>query len=391
MIFRSKRSTPRIAVDTWALGSYARNHGIHVYAGKLLAHFREMAPSYGVEIMPFVSPGLDNDANRFAPAPGFSPRKTDLLKKDRAWRYGGACALSALSGADLVFSPHCTSFYFGQPAVITIHDLIPLLMPFGSQRAASRLQKLLWSAARFSRAIITDSEHSKRDIVRIYGVPDSKVSVIYLAYDKDVFNTKPNNMEILAATKAQLGIQRPYILHTGVIKPNKNLHRLIQAYRMVIARRPELEVDLVLVGPLGWEYDDVLVAANNPAAPGKVIMTGPLKHEQMIALLKNAHLVSIPSLYEGFCLPLLEAMACGAPTIASRASCLPEISGGVLRYFDPNSMTEMADVMDAALASQEMRAELSRKGIARAAEFDWAKCAEQTLSLLTRAAGSNGR
>jgi glycosyltransferase involved in cell wall biosynthesis len=391
MIFRVRRKTPRIAVDTWALGSYARNHGIHVYAGKLLTYFREMAESYGVEIMPFVSPCTDNDANRFAPAPGFSPRVTRLLKADRQWRYGGACAISALSGADLVFSPHCTSFYFGQPSVITIHDLIPVLMPFGSRRAASRLQTLLWTAAHFSRAIITDSQHSKEDIMRIYGVPESKISVIHLAYDKEFFNTGPNDAGHLSATKTRLGITRPYVLHTGVIKPNKNLKRLIQAYRMVMGRRSDLEVDLVLVGSLGWEYDDVVAAANDSTAPGRVVMAGPLRHEDMITLLKGAHMVAMPSLYEGFCLPLLESMACGVPTIASNASCLPEISGGVLRYFDPSSVTEMADALEEALSSQELRTELSTRGVQRAADFDWRKCAEQTLSLLARVAGKNGR
>lgn len=391
MIFRSKRSTPRIAVDTWALGSYARNHGIHVYAGKLLAHFREMATSYGVEIMPFVSPGLDNDANQFTPAPAFHPRKTELLKKDRTWRYGGACAVSVLSGADLVFSPHCTSLYVGQPSVITIHDLIPVLMPFGSKRATSRLKSLLWSAARFSRAIITDSEHSKADIVRVFGVPESRINVIHLAYDKEIFNASPPDIGLLSAVKARLGIERPYILHTGVIKPNKNLYRLIQAYRQVAGRRPDLQVDLVLVGSLGWEYDDVLAAANDTSAPGKVLMTGALNQQEMISLLKGARLVAIPSLYEGFCLPLLEAMACGVPTVASNASCLPEISGGMLRYFDPTSIPEMADVLETTLSNAELRAELAASGLRRAEDFDWRLCAQRTLTLLARVAGKNGR
>ena len=373
--------TKTVAFDTWALGTRYRNHGVHVYAGNLLAQFQRLGPQHGIEIRPYTCAGADNYANGFGAAPGFQPRKTRLLKFDRLWRYGGACALASLQRADLVFSPHCTSLYAGSlaPAVVTIHDLIPVRMPWGSKKVTSILQFCSWWAAKFARMIITDSFHSKLDLVGAYNIRESKVAVVYLAHDKKVFNTAPADPGLCRVLLQKLGIRRPYVLHHGVIKPNKNLKSLIEAYRVALGRNRNLEFDLVLAGPPGWEYEEVLAKANR--TPG-VILTGALSDQEFGVLVKGAYLAVFPSLYEGFCLPMLEAMACGVPTIASNASCLPEISGGVLRYFNPESVEEMAACMEEALEDGDLRAKLCEKGIARAACFDWRRCAQETLAVL---------
>ncbi|HLJ28973.1 MAG TPA: glycosyltransferase family 1 protein [Candidatus Angelobacter sp.] len=371
-----------IAFDTWCLGSHARNHGVHVYASKLLQHFRELAPSFGLEIIPYVSAEVDNDANAFAPAPGFRPRQTGLLKHSRLWRFGGACTLASSQSPDLVFSPHCTSLYIGNraPAVVTIHDVIPLLFPWKQRRISNTLRLCLWWCAKFSRAIITDSFCSRKDLVQAYGIPESKVSVVHLAHNSEYFNGSPPDLRLQTAVKQKLGIQRAYILHHGVIKPNKNLKRLIQAYGALLQRNRSLEIDLVLAGPLGWEYEEVLAAAKMSA--GRVILTGALSDQELSVLLKGAWLAVFPSLYEGFCLPMIEAMACGAPTIAANSSCLPEISGGVLRYFNPESVEEMSACIEQAVENADLRTELAEEGRARASDFDWRRCAEETLAVL---------
>jgi len=145
-------------------------------------------------------------------------------------------------------------------------------------------------------------------------------------------------------------------------------------------RNRNLDVELVLSGALGWQAEDVLQAANQ--GPGKVILPGALANEDLAVLLKGATLAVFPSLYEGFCLPMLESMACGVPAIAANSSCLPEISGGVLRYFHPESVEEISTCMEEALENSNLRRELSEKGKRRAAEFDWRRCAEETLGVL---------
>ena len=386
---KSRKSNPTIAFDTWILGSYARNHGIHVYARELLGYFREMGPKYSVEIAPYVSYGTDNVANQFAAAPGFRPRQTRLLKYSRLWRWGGAQLLASIGKTDLVFSPTCTTLYFGSlvPAVVTIHDLIPLVVPWGSRRMTRTLQFLYWWAAKSSRAVITDSIHSKGDLINLYKVAESKIYVVYLGCNKENFNSLPQDPELHRALVKRLGVAKPYIVHHGVIKPSKNLKRLIQAYRLLMERNPNLDLELVLAGPMGWEYEDVLAEAGGcEGSRSKVIFTRALSEPDLAMLVKGASLAVIPSLYEGFCLPLVESMACGTPTIASNHSCLPEISGGVLQYFDPESIEEMTACMEAALENEVLRRELSGKGQLRAGEFEWRRCAEQTLAILAQVA-----
>jgi glycosyltransferase involved in cell wall biosynthesis len=370
-----------IAFDTWALGAYARNHGVHVYARNLLAQFRELSREYGVEIRPYTCEAVDNDANGLAATRGFQPRATGLLKFSRIWRFGGACALASIRGVDLVFSPHFSSVYpppFAR-AVIAIHDLIPVRMPLSSRCINGQARFCLWSAAKFSRAIITGSLHSKADLLDIYGIPDSKVSVIYYAYDKRIFNRAIPDPKLVRGLCLKLGIAGPYIVHHGAIKPSKNVKRLIQAYRLLRQRNKNLDLDLVLAGPLACEYEDVLAEVNRAR---RVILAGVLNDQDLGTLVKGATLAVIPSLYEGFCLPMIEAMACGVPTIAANSSCLPEISGGVLRYFNPESVEEMAVRMEEALEDRQLRWELSEKGTARASRFDWRRCAEETLAVL---------
>jgi glycosyltransferase involved in cell wall biosynthesis len=389
-----KKSNPTIAFDTWVLGSQARNHGIHVYAKNLLGHFRDLAPRYAVEITPYVCVAADNDANQLASAPGFQPKQTRLLKHSRVWRWGGANLVASLEKADLVFSPNCTTLYVRSfvPSVVTIHDLTPMLVRWGPKRVAATLQFLLRWAAKSSRAVITVSQRSKDDLVDFCNVPDAKISVVYSGYDKANFNSIPPDRTLHRGLLQRFGVSRPYVVHHGVIKPNKNLRRLVQAYRLVLERNPNLEVELVLAGPLGWEYDDVLAeASRGTASRGKVIFTRALSDPELAMLVKGASLAVIPSLYEGFCLPLVESMACGVPTIAANSSCLPEISGGVLRYFDPESTDEMAFCMEEALENEDLRQQLSEKGLRRALQFDWRRCADETLTILARVAEADGQ
>ncbi|MCU1286039.1 MAG: glycosyl transferase group 1 [Acidobacteriales bacterium] len=374
-----------IAFDTWSMASRFRNHGTYVYAKNLLTNFREMASESSVEVRPFVSPAASNDANSFRAVEGFAPKQTALLQRDRLWRFGGACAAAFFDRADLMFCPASTVLPLKGliPIVTTIHDVTPVTMPSFTRRITELLRFQLRNGARFSQALITVSNCSKRDIVDIYGVPESKVSVVYHGYDKATFNSSPADPQASADLLRQLKITKPYILHHGVIQPRKNLERLIQSYRLMLTRNRNLDLDLVLAGPLGWRYEGVLAAANfNGRARGRVIFSGALDDQHLAMLVKGASLVVIPSLYEGFCLPMVEAMACGTPTIAANSSCLPEISGGVLKYFDPQSVEAISHGMEDALENEDVRKQLVSKGLQRAAYFDWRRCAEESLAVL---------
>ena len=146
-------------------------------------------------------------------------------------------------------------------------------------------------------------------------------------------------------------------------------------------------MDLVLAGPLAWQHQETVDAAKaGNDDRGKIVLTGALNDRDLSLMLRGAVLEVIPSLYEGFCLPMVEAMACGIPTIASNSSCLPEISGGALRYFDPYSIEDMAACMEEALLSRDLHAEIAGRGRERAQKFSWDLCAEETLAVVEKVA-----
>lgn len=385
-----KHAKTTIAFDTWPLASRFRNTGIYVYARRLLSHFRDIAGNDSIEFRPLICEALVNDANQFEAGPGFQPYQTNFMKVGRVWLNGGACVSAWRSKADVLFCPSGTTLPVKPlvPVVATIHDVTPVIFPGFANGNAQALRSAFAKTAKFSHAIITDSMCSKQDLVNIFHIPESRVHVVYLGCDETIFNDSAPDQEQRAALLGKFAIGKPYVFHHGMIQPRKNLKRLIEAYRMALSRNRNLDFDLVLAGDLGWQYEETLASANSGEGPGRVMLTGPVADPDLSILLKTAALVVVPSLYEGFCLPLVEAMACGAPTICSGSSCLPEVSGGVLRYFDPLSAEEMSACIEQALEDSNLRASLSSKGTERASSFRWQRCAEETLTVLKSAADS---
>ena len=377
----------RIAIDPWTLASRFRCQGTYVYTQNLLREFKKLArEDAGIRFSLFASARNGSDAINIAPEDRFELRSSALLDHDRIWRFGGAGLSASRSHADVMFIPTAATLPLGPvPAVCTIHDVTPITMPSHSAPVSAMQRVLLKGCARFSHTIITSSECSKRDIVTHLGVPEEKVVVIHNGCNQSLFNTDLPDMTALAALRARLGIVKPYLLHHGTIQPRKNLKRLIQAFHLMLADNADLDFDLVLIGQLGWSSDEIVNASAERGSRGQVILTGLLNDSDLALLIKSASLSVVPSLYEGFSLPMVEAMACGAPTIASNTSCLPEISGNVLAYFDPLSIEDMAACMQKVLRDSDLRFCLRQKGINRARDFTWERCARQTLEVLMSA------
>jgi glycosyltransferase involved in cell wall biosynthesis len=173
------------------------------------------------------------------------------------------------------------------------------------------------------------------------------------------------------------------------LQPRKNLVRLIQAYDLLLERRRDLDLQLVLMGPRGWQFEDIVREGNRRRSRGKVIFTSALSDADLALLVKGSVLSVMPSIYEGFCLPMIESMACGIPTIAAETSCLPEVSGNVLSYFDPLSIEDMANCMEAAIVDSDLRQRISKRGAERASIFNWQRCARETLEVLVEAGGNS--
>ncbi|HEY6249851.1 MAG TPA: glycosyltransferase family 1 protein [Candidatus Angelobacter sp.] len=380
----------RIALDSWVLASRFRYQGAYVYARSLITEFQRIARTHPpMEFCLFTSPKNSNDAAALGAGAGFTLAPAALLARDRLWRLGGATRAAARIHADLIFAPTPSVLPMGKiPVVCTVHDATPLLMPSHSPKVTLLQRSFLWFVTRFARKIITPSECSRNDLINLYGLADSRVAVIYEGYDKVTFNDVAPDPVAQKMLLSKLKLDKPYILHHGVIQPRKNLKRLIEAYRLLLAKNPHLDFDLVLAGPLGWNYEEILATArNSDSGTGRVVMPGILEDTELALLIKGSSLVVIPSLYEGFCLPMVESMACGIPVIAANASCLPEISGGVLKYFDPGSIEDMAACMEQALEDNQLRLRLAQDGKKRAANFDWPTCAEKTVAVFEECAG----
>lgn len=382
----------KIALDSWTLASRFRHHGTYVYAMNLIEEFKKLSgQDRDLEFRVFASDSAANDARSIEPGHGFGIAHTRLLDHDRIWRLGGAGFAAAKVGADLMFCPTTSILPVGSvPAVCTIHDATPVVMPSHAPRVNRLLRWLMWWTAKLARGIITGSERSKSDLQRLYGLADSQVHVVYYGCDQSLFNDSAPNATSLERVKNVLEIDRPYILHHGTIQPRKNLVRLIAAYRLLLSRNKNLDLDLVLAGNPGWEYEEV-IAATQTAGRGRVILTGGISNSDLVTVIKAAQLAVMPSLYEGFCLPMVECMACGTPTVAADSSCLKEISGGQLLYFDPLSVEDMADCMQRALEDEGIRRNLIIGGKTRAREFDWAKCARGTLAVLKKYCSNGNR
>jgi glycosyltransferase involved in cell wall biosynthesis len=408
----------RIAIDPWTLATRFRFQGTYVYAQNLIAEFKRLTEGpdnqgsskeagsndvrNNVDFCLFAgtpneSEAAGNDAALVQPQQHFDVLREPSLANDALWRIAGLGRAARKAHADLIFAPTASSMPFGGvPMVCTIHDVTPIVMPSHRTRSTLILRGTMWTLAKFSRSIITVSECSRRDIIRVYGIPENKVSVIYNGYNKNVFNSTPLPQEDRKNVFTRLGIDRPYVLHHGTIQPRKNLERLIAAYRLMLGQTPDADFDLILPGRLGWDYQRILEAGKNDSNGhpgnhrGRVLFPGTLSDEELSALIKEASLVVIPSLYEGFCLPMVESMACGTPTVVSETSCLPEVSGNTLAYFDPLSVEAIADTMTRALYDSALRNQISTRGLNRAAEFSWERCAQETLNVLVREGNRSG-
>lgn len=382
-----------VAIDSLALLGQSARTGTHSYATNLLKGclriVESTAPS--LEFHAFTIRG-DNWATNGLLSPYLRVHESRMLARKRLWRLGGMAISTALLRPDLLFLP--TGLAIPSPVapiVVTILDAMFMRLPqeyFGSPRA--RANFFAWAGAKAASKVITISNWSKQDLVELYNLDPAKVEVIYLGYDKRLYNSAPPDPEASADLLDRLGMRRPFILCHGLVQLRKNAHRLIQAWDRVRVVCREFDAQLVLAGGMGHGHEEILKVREASPNRDQIVLTGELPEGDLARLIKNASLCVIPSLYEGFCLPMVEAMACGIPTVASSSSCMPEVSGQTLEYFDPYSIEEMAETMRRGLEDSDLRSKLRDRGLARATEFSWERCARETLDVFARAVATHG-
>lgn len=278
---------------------------------------------------------------------------------------------------DVFFSPsHYSPRFSSCPRVVTVFDLSFIFFP-ELFRKSDLYQLENWTNYSVSKAtaVITISESSKKDIVEHYNILPKKVSVCYPGYEKSSF--RKQNREAIEAIRKKYKIKGEYLFYLGTIQPRKNLIRLLDAIQ-------NLDIKLVVSGKKGWLYDDFFEKAQRMG--DRVIITDYTPDEDLPALLSGAKAFVLPSLYEGFGIPVLEAMACGCPVVVSRVSSLPEVVGGAGILVNPNSVSDIKKGIEKVLRNETLANDLSQKGLVQAQKFSWEACAKNALSILEKVA-----
>jgi glycosyltransferase involved in cell wall biosynthesis len=263
------------------------------------------------------------------------------------------------------------------PTVLTVHDLVFQRYPQYHKRfnyLYLRLSMPLY--CRRASAIIAVSQSTRDDLVRYYHVPTSKITVIPEAAAPSF---SPQSPSMILQIRDRYQLPERYLLTVGTIEPRKNLARLVEACTPLFVAN--LVDSLVIVGKEGWLYEDLFRQLAAHPYRDRVQRLGYVAEGDLPAIYSGAQLTVQPSLYEGFGLPVLEAMACGSPVCASRVSSLPEVGGDAARYFDPLSTTEMANCLRQVLADAVLRSEMSIASLQRAAQFSWERTARETLAV----------
>lgn len=264
--------------------------------------------------------------------------------------------------------------------VITVHDMVYRTYP---ETVRGRTKKILdmGLASSMKRAdmIVTVSEFSKSEIIRYFPQHEAKIRVVPCGVDLDRF--KPcQQPERIPEVKKKLGIEGEYFLYVGTIEPRKNLERLINAYNIFCQREKDAP-KLVLAGGKGWLYDGIFQRVTDLKLEEKVLFTQYIPDEDMNPLMCGALAFVFPSIYEGFGIPPLEAMACGVPVLASNAASLPEVTGDCAVTCDPYSAEEIAEGLHRLYSDSELRTDLSRRGLERAKTLTWDSSAEKLYSV----------
>lgn len=269
--------------------------------------------------------------------------------------------------------------------VHTIHDLAflhPEYKAYFPGPMARELKKFTERRVADSSYLIAVSENTKRDLIDYFGFPSERIAVIGHGFDKSLFNSEKGNKRDIYE---RCSISEPFMVSVGVLQPRKNFHRLINAFS-ALKKAHSIPHKLVIIGGRAWQYENIEALPGRLGIEKDVVFTGVLPVQDLASLLKNAALFAFPALYEGFGIPVIEAMACGTPVVASNVGAIPEVLGNAGLQVDPYSVEDIADKMLQVLNSPALQAVLVKRGLKRAEGYSWERAALETLAVFRKAA-----
>ena len=270
-------------------------------------------------------------------------------------------------------------------SILTVHDLAFLLYPqCADEHLRTYLERTVPRSVARADFVVADSENTRNDVVCLLGADPERVAVVPGGVDAS-FRPVPAAEHLALRQRLGLDADTPFILFVGVIEPRKNLVRLMDAFA-ILKSRQNLPHKLVVVGRKGWLWEGIMEHAERFPARGDTIFTGFVPEEELATLYSAAQMFAFPSHYEGFGLPVLEAMACGTPVVASRASSLPEVVGDAGLQVDPDDSEQLAAALELLALNPNVREDMRRRGLERARCFTWHAAASGLLEIYRRVA-----
>lgn len=355
-----------------------RGAGVSNYSQNLLLALGRMAPPH--QLSAFV-----NDPHFAAPHLSLRssawPLRRPLARI--AWEQSALPVALAQMGADLVHGlvnvlPLATNV----PGVVTVHDLSFVRMPEKLPPAKRfYLTRLCRASVARARRVIAVSRQTADDLMACFGTPAGKIEVVYNGVGQDF---QPGSQVETAKFRLSSGLERPFLLYLGTLEPRKNLVRLIDGYACWREQDPVGQgVDLVLAGAKGWYYDEIYQRVRGLGLERAVHFPGFIPARDLPRWYQSAQAFIYPSLFEGFGLPVLEAMACGVPVICSDAPSLLEVAGDAALVFPAQETDGLVNALMALFSDEKTRDELARRGWERARLFSWERAAQETLAVYT--------
>lgn len=361
--------------------AYEQGGGIGRYVRELVTALSKLDLDTSYRL--FVSGYTDSDLLLFPS--NFSYKSTQLTPKwlARIWhRANIPLPVEVFVGSVNLF--HATDFVLpptllGVKTLLTVHDLSFVRVPdSASPTLKTYLDYVVPRSISRSMHVVADSQATKDDIVDLYGVDPNKVTVLLSGVDSRFFNRIDSPFLMTTRSKYNLG-SVPYIFSVGTVQPRKNYERLIRSLAKL--RQSNIDMHLVIAGGKGWLDSPIYQTITETRMDKYVHFIGFADDADLPALYQNATCVAFPSLYEGFGLPILEAMASGIPVLTSNISSLPEVAGDAAIMVDPYNLDEITDGLLRLITDTNLRNELTQKGLLRAKQFTWEKSATQLLSI----------
>lgn len=323
---------------------------------------------------------------RVLPATDSIARITSIRKNLRTptrilWDQVGLPLVAWRKKPDVLFVPAFSSpLVWRGPLVMTSHDLIGLLFPqYFSRSARFYWHDVLPRTLKHANRIVAISEATKKDLMRLLGIPAERITVTPLAADPRF--SPHTDAAAETAVRRKFNLPRPFCLAVGTIEPRKNLPFLVEAFST--AKREDH--DLVIVGKPGWDAETLYKRIRQLHVAQRVHVLEYVDEADLLTMLRMSTALLFPSRYEGFGLPVLEAMASGTPVVSSTAASLPEVGGDAVLYADPQDLDAWRDHISRVIGDAQLRGQLREKGLARAATFTWERTAQLTLETLHRA------